>query len=173
MYFPAVADLMMINSLYHSEVGAQRSKPKSISGSSGARCQRSSRAPSSKHSLPVVCVCLEIPSKFWERDVTQYCSISSFFKGFPEIKFHLIFSTFDIDIDIYNNRCVFKNRSICMAINYLMEVHLRLDRTIHPLCFISKQHLSENVFYGLSMKKARLPSRIWMDRKPEVMLSSV
>lgn len=53
MHFPAVADLIMINSLYQSEVGTQWSKPKSIRGSSGARCQRLSQAPSSKHWLPV------------------------------------------------------------------------------------------------------------------------
>lgn len=118
MHFPAVADVMMINSLYHSEVGAQWSKPKHNRGSSRVRCQRLSQAPGSNTHF--LLVCLEIPSMFWERDVTQHCSILSFFKGFPEIKSHQKISTFDIDSDIYKSRCVFKNRSICLVINHLI-----------------------------------------------------
>lgn len=43
----------------------------------------------------------------------------------------------------------------------MQEIHLHLDRKV---CFIRKQHLSGNVFYGLSMKKRQADQQV-LDRK--------
>lgn len=118
MHFPAVADMIIINSLYHSKVGAQWSKPKNIRGSSGARYQRLSQASSSKHSLPVSVFRnpLDVLGKGCNPTL-QHLII------FQRISWNQISSNI---LHLWYRHwymyrtCVFKNRSICLVINYVI-----------------------------------------------------
>lgn len=168
MHFPAVADMIIINSLYHSKVGAQWSKPKNIRGSSGARYQRLSQASSSKHSLPVSVFRnpLDVLGKGCNPTL-QHLII------FQRISWNQISSNI---LHLWYRHwymyrtCVFKNRSIWLVINYvILSRDTPAFRQENRSAVFHQQTASVwNVFYGLSVKKASLPSRVWMDKKPDV-----
>lgn len=135
-------------------------RAKSIRGSGGAGCQRLSQAPSSKHSLPVS-VLRNPPDALGKGRSPTLQHLIIFQRVF--FRSNLIrYSPPKEDIDMSDSRCAFKDRSICIAINYLSWRYTCIwTGKINPLCFISKQHLSGNVFYGLSMKKRQTDQQVF------------